>query len=417
MRRATLVFLLLAGVLHAAPSSRLGALLAAYLAEDANVSRREALLAEILRATKGDVGRVAAALRGEEHFLRPDRPRFKAGGSPPLFKGRNYRCEDCQAAIARSAGRYAKLTLPVDFDPKKRYSLLMDIGAKERPPNSHCVIVRLNPAFHPQAAQAAMAVERLVFGLMAHVMNLVRIDPDKVFLRGAGPYSELVWYIGFQNPGRFAGIYCGPDFWPLAKTQAPHAAQFSIFTTSDPRGDLKLEAAWGEFGRYTRLLRMAVHPRPGTPGAEKLRRDRDLWQETTMRPRRLRRLELVCVRPYALRSHWVRLVPKTRSRREKSVGKTWATRELSNPARRAARMQVRIDDKTPNLVHVQHSNVVAFQIYIDPSLFDPDKALRVSINGGTPVARLIDPSIGDLLDDYRERRDPRLLYYDRLSFP
>jgi len=47
----------------------------------------------------------------------------------------------------------------------------------------------------------------------------------------------------------------------------------------------------------------------------------------------------------------------------------------------------------------------------------PDKALRVSINGGTPVARLIDPSIGDLLDDYRERRDPRLLYYDRLSFP
>jgi len=126
---------------------------------------------------------------------------------------------------------------------------------------------------------------------------------------------------------------------------------------------------------------------------------------------------LVCVRPHALRAHWVRVVPKQRSRREKVIGRTWTIRELSNPERRAARLSVRIDDKAPNLVHVKAENVVGFQIFIDPALFDPDKALRVSINGGTPVARLIDPDIADLLDDYRERRDPKLLYYDRLSFP
>jgi len=416
MPRAFVLTLLLTGVLHAAPSSRLGALLAAFLKEDTNVSRRKELLAEIRRATGDDVGRVAAALRAEEHFLRPERPRLRIDGKPPIFKGRNFKCADCQAAIARSAGRYAHLTLPVGFDPKQRYTLLMDIGAKPRAPDPRSVIVRLNPAMHPQAKDEAMAVERLVLGLMAHVMNLVRIDPDKVFLRGAGPYSELVWYIGFQNPDRFAGIYCGPDFWPLAKTQAPHVALFSIFTTSDPRGDARLERAWNEFGRYTQALRLAVYPRKEA-GMSKLWRARDLWQETTKRVRRPKRLELVCVRPYALRCHWVRLVPKTRSRREKTVGKGWGIRELSNPDRRAARMTVRIDDKVSNLVHVQHKNVVAFQIYIDPSLFDPDKALRVSVNGGTPVARLIDGDIADLLDDYRERRDPRLLYYDRLSFP
>jgi len=417
MRRASLVLLLLAGLLPAAPQSRLGALLAAYLAEDTSVSRREDLLAEIRRASKDDVGKVAAALRAEQHFARPAAPRFRVDGAAPIFKGRNFRCEDCQGVIARSAGRYAKLILPVGFDPEKRYSLLMDVGSNPRRRDSHAVTVLLNPGMHPQAAHEAMAVERLVLGLMAHVMDLVRIDPDKIFLRGAGRYSELIWYIGFQNPDRFAGIHCGPDFWPLAKTQAPHTALFSIFATSNPKGDPKLESAWREFGRYTRALRMAVHPRDGAPGLGKLRRELELWQQTTMRVRRPRRLELVCVRPYALRSHWVRIVPKQRSRREKTIGKGWKTRELSNPQRRAARMRVRLDAKTPNLIHVKQENVVAFQIFIDPALFDPNKALRVSINGGTPVARLIDPDIGDLLDDYRERRDPRLLYYDRLSFP
>jgi len=417
MRRAALVLLLLAGLAPAAPPSRLGALLSAYLAEDASVTRREELLAEIRRASDDDVGRVAAALRAGEHFQRSEAPRFRVDGAPPVFKGRNFRCEDCLGTIAGSAGRYARLILPPQFDPKKTYALLMDIGSMPRRPTAGAVTVLLNPGMHAQAAREAMAVERLVLGLIAHVTDLVAIDPDRVFLRGAGAYSELVWYIGFQHPDRFAGIYCGPDFWPLAKTQAPHVSMFSIFTTSDPRGDPKLESALLEFGRFTRALRLAVHPRAGAPGIEKLWKERDLWQQTTLRSRRVRRLELVCVRPHALRAHWARVVPKQRSRREKFVGRAWAIRELSNPDRRAARLSVRIDDKTPNLVHVKAENVVGFQIFIDPALFDPDKALRVSINGGTPVARLIDPDIADLLDDYRERRDPKLLYYDRLSFP
>ena len=420
MRRAGLVLLLLTGLLPAAPPTRLGALLAAYLAEDVSVARREELLAEIRRASDDDVGRVAAALRAGEHFQRPKNPKLRSDGAAPVFKGRNFRCEDCLGTIERSAGRYAKLILPPGFDPNKQYTLLMDVGAKQRMPNAHAVTVVLNPAKHAQAVNEAMAVEQLVLGLIAHTMNLVRIDPDRVFLRGGGPYSELIWYIGFQHPDRFAGIFCGPDFWPLAKIQAPHVALFSIFTTSDPRGDSGLESAWNEFGRFTCSLRMAVQPRVGAPGNEKLWRERDLWQQTTLRPRRVRRLQLVCVRPHALRSHWVRIVPKQRSRREKVIGKAgkaWTVRELSNPERRAARMSVRLDDKTANLVHVQTENVVAFQIFVDPALFDPNKALRVSINGGTPVARLIDPDIADLLDDYRERRDPKLLYYDRLSFP
>ena len=63
-----------------------------------------------------------------------------------------------------------------------------------------------------------------------------------------------------------------------------------------------------------------------------------------------------------------------------------------------------------------HGRVTAFDIYVDPALFDPSRPLRVSINGSVPESKLIYPEIADLLEDYRARRDTGLLYVDKLTF-
>ena len=146
--------------------------------------------------------------------------------------------------------------------------------------------------------------------------------------------------------------------------------------------------------------------------------DRARWQHKSVRVRPATRHELVCVRPYPLRCHWLRAAPKTRSRREKFIARSsrsvgWKYRALSRPAR----LEATLNAQDPNLVDVKTSGIVGFQIYVDPRVFDVERPLRVRVNGKAPTAHIIQPDIGALLDDYRERGDPGLLYVARLSFP
>jgi hypothetical protein len=69
-----------------------------------------------------------------------------------------------------------------------------------------------------------------------------------------------------------------------------------------------------------------------------------------------------------------------------------------------------------NLVSVQTNRVTAFDIFVDPKMFDPDQPVRVAVNGQVPESKLIHLEIGDLLEDYRERRDTDLLYCCKLTF-
>ena len=69
-----------------------------------------------------------------------------------------------------------------------------------------------------------------------------------------------------------------------------------------------------------------------------------------------------------------------------------------------------------NLIHVRASRVAAFDIYVEPGMFDPDEPMRVAVNGQVPESKLIHLEIGDLLEDYLERRDTDLLYCCKLTF-
>jgi hypothetical protein len=394
--------------------TRLGALLRAYLAEHTKISRQEELLSEIRRITKDDPAVVAAAIRKGEHFRWPEKPAFRVDGIPPVFEGRTFRCDLCAVAIARSAGQYARLILPPRYDRTKRYPLLIDIGELPRVRETEAVIVWIRPSRHPQARNQAVAVERLVLGLIAHTMDLVPIDPDRVFLRGSGTFGQLVTAIGFANPGRFAGIFIGEQFWSAALAQAVHARYFSLFLVAPKNARARFETMHREFARFTRAH--ILEPWPANEKASALLRARRAgWQRIEKRTAPRAQVELAAIRPEALRCHWIRMVPKSRSRREVMLGKTWKQDIL--PRSRTATLNARLDVQKSNYVQVKSKNVLAFQIYVDPLIFNVDLPLRVSVNGRAPTAHLITPDIGEMLDDYRERGDPGRLCVDRIAVP
>jgi len=409
MARLLLLLLLVAPGARADEPTRLGALLRAYFRETGSISRREELLAEVRRVTNDDPAPVAAAIRKGEHRAYPERPALAADGPPPVFEGPSFRYDAHADAIARSAGRYAALVLPPGYDRSRTYALAVDLGAKPRAPEPGVVVLRIDA----HKFDDAVTVERLVLGLVAHMMEIARIDPDRVFLRGASTFAELVWYIGFQNPDRFAGLFCGHEFWDGAEEQGSHAGLFSVFAVGNGRNDGAMKRGMGEFGRFSREHRFMVVPRREPQVQERMIAMRTAWQIATTRVEPRGRLSLTCIRPYPLRCHWIRVVPKSRSKREMELGKRWTHHELP----RKVRIIAEFDGKERNLVRVKTQNVVAFQLYVDPELFDVDKPVRVSIDGKAPTARLIVPDIGVLLDDYLERGDPKLLYVDRFSFP
>ena len=60
--------------------------------------------------------------------------------------------------------------------------------------------------------------------------------------------------------------------------------------------------------------------------------------------------------------------------------------------------------------------IYSYVVTREPKMFDPDQPMRVAVNGQVPESKLIHMEIGDLLEDYRERRDTDLLYCCRLRF-
>ena len=95
-----------------------------------------------------------------------------------------------------------------------------------------------------------------------------------------------------------------------------------------------------------------------------------------------------------------------------------ATAKPAELLQRPTRQTLDRGQKDRNLVRVRTHSVAAFHLYVDPEMFAVDRPLRVSINGGIPIANLIDHNlrISTLLEDYRERRDPELLYAASFSF-
>jgi hypothetical protein len=114
----------------------------------------------------------------------------------------------------------------------------------------------------------------------------------------------------------------------------------------------------------------------------------------------------------AVRAFWIRMVPRVPSRKPRTVGR-WRDLCIARPAA----IEARLVDPARNSVEVRTDHLAAFEILIDPETFNMERSqIHVRINDGVvPVTQLILPQIADLLEDYRERRDPGLLIVDRIT--
>lgn len=405
--RTLVLTALLAAPLAADEPTRLGGLIRWYLTED-NPGRREDILETIRTLTDGDPRPVADAIRRGEHFQRPAAPAFRTGGLHPVFREHRPRIQP----VDDSAGDFARLHLPERYDRTRSYPLVLDVGASRLAPEPDAVTVRVDPANHVQAATDAAAAEALVLSVMAHTMDLVNVDPDRIFLRAQGAMAELAWYIALHNPDRFAGLLALQDFWKGAGDLAGHSGLFSILAIERRKGDRALRAFMTGAQRLHEghlLLRAPADPADDAALLPRI----DDWLARTRRLPTPRAMNLLCNRSASLRAHWIRVAPKVRSLRQQTpLAGRFEHRAMSRPAK----LRAWLDPEEPNVVHVEAERVTAFEIHVDPELFDGVLPLRVRINGIPGGAKPIHENIPDLLEDYRERRDPRILSFCRLGF-
>ncbi|MHC4162006.1 MAG: hypothetical protein ACYSUM_07740 [Planctomycetota bacterium] len=398
-----LLVCLLASAVAAEGESRLGTLIRWYLNEE-GPARREDFLEAIERLTDGDPQKVADAIRAGLHFDHAVRPVLRTGGKHPQFSLDRYRVQP----IAACAGDFAALRLPENYDPKQVYPLLLELGKSDIPRPNGAIVVQIQTSKHAQARTAAWAGEALVLSLLAHLVDVVHVDPRRVFLRADRSLATLAWYIALHNPDRFAGVLAARGVWPEGAKLAPNARWFVGLAIERHQGDRPTLTFMNALKKHNRRH---IHRRARATAKENhevLMPTIQRWWKETVRPQRPESLELVSDRGTALRAFWIRMAPRAPSSRRTELGH-WAHQVTARPATLTA-------TATGNLIEVATSRVVAFDIYVEPKMFDPEKPVRVAVNGQVPESKLIHLEIGDLLEDYRDRRDTDLLYCCRLTF-
>ena len=388
-----------------ADETRLGTLIRLYLKEE-RPSRQFDLIDKISRLVDGDVRRVAAAIRRCEHCRFDARPAFRTGGPPPVFHPRRFRIQPV------TAGDYAALTVPEGYDPQKAYPLVVDLGAGDLPVPDGAARVKINVLKHAQAKAEAMAAEALVLSVVARAQSVVHVDPDRILLRAqVGSAAALAWYIALHNPDRFAGLLTLQGYWQGAGRVAPNSLFFDILAVGPRGSDATLKAF---FRLDARLSKHTLVPFPREGQKEELLPTLAKWYEERVRAGNPRKIELIVDRPVTTRAYWARVAPRRRSIKRGTVARVWRHESAAIPGTFIAE----VDQKDRNLIRVRTFRVSAFHIYVDPSMFDVERPLRVKINDGVPIANLIDHNlrISTLLEDYRERRDTNLLYAASFSF-
>jgi hypothetical protein len=401
-----LALLLLAGAAFADGESRLGSLIRWYLREE-SPARRQDLLETIERLVDGDCRPVAEAIRKGEHFERPERPVLKKGGKPPVFDPKRPRL----VAMDDCAGDFAELILPEGYTPSRAHPLILELAPLGLPTPEGTVLLRIHVGAHPKAKASAEEADLLVMSLLAHAFDLVHVDANRVFLfAGEREEAALAWCIALHNPDRFAGVLAGPGGWKEGVPLAPNAALFSGLGIVSHKGDRVADGFLAELRKFN-----AAHVRLESTGDKEqnlalLGPEIAKWWGRAVRPPAPTRIRLVDDRGTALRAYWLRLAPRVPSLKRDEVGRTWTQQVLAQDAVLEAELQ------SKDLVVVHAERVAAFDLCIDPLLFEPGSVVRVSVNGQVPEARVVRGDIGALLEDYRERRDPVLLAWGRLTF-
>lgn len=174
--------------------------------------------------------------------------RVSSGSTAPLTGYRQYAY---RSGVDGSLQPYC-LYLPQDFDPKKKYSLVLTLhGYSGDDDSGGRYLAALTPADFIIASpfgRGDMAYksvgEQDVLDVMDRVMAAYPIDPDRVYLSGSSMGGLGTWTIGQLYPDRFAAIvpFCGWTGTELL-TNLRNLPVFAIHGDADPTVPVDMDRA------------------------------------------------------------------------------------------------------------------------------------------------------------------------------
>jgi len=377
----------------AAPEdSRLGTLIRWWL-DETDVHTRQKFLESIERVSKGKTAVVAEAIRAGRHRDYAKRPVLATSEKFPEFDEDRIEV----LPLGDAAGRVATMRLPADYDPQRAWPLVLDLGSRlPTAPETVRVMVRAN-VFEQKSVNL---IESVVLSLLVRIVEVVHIDPARVFLQADGKRAKLASYIALHNPDRFAGLLCGQQAWKDGGNLARNASTFDVLAIGPQRKSRPLQKFVKKLTRYRQSHRFLARPED----------DRTLWPvildwyKTTKRDPHPKEIQLVLDRPGRVRSFWLGAAPHVPSRKKSKLDR-WTQVTMTSKA------WIKATRGPGNLVVIEsNERISGFTIFVDENVFDPDKPIKVRINGHEPpesaVAFLY---VEDLLEDYRDRRDAELL--------
>ena len=406
MARWILLLLLLAPAANAAPDQeRLGTLIRWWL-EETDISKKRDFLESIERLAKNDPRVVEAAIRSGAHRRYDKNPKLLSGGALPRFGDRTVKIQ----RLAESAGRIASLVLPTRYDPANAYPLIIDLGTQKFPIKREAVLLRLKLTVE-QYPESVIKTEAVVLSLLVHLFDVVHVDPSRVYLQAEQDLAQIAWYIALHNPDRFAGVLGALSVWDEGRALARNSSTFRGLAIAPFKNPRPVESFIKTLSRanpnHSLIKRVGTTPEKDAL----LLADIYAWYDETRRDPAPKEISLVLDRPGRIRSFWLSAAPHVPSHKSDRIGRRWTRNSITSKATITARIL------EGNLIEVETQRIAGFSIYVDPKLLDPDRPIRVRINRSRfPESTAAFLYVEDLLDDYREHRDPELLYACRCNF-
>jgi predicted esterase len=333
--------------------------------------------------------------------------------------------------ILRNRTYQFSLYVPASYRPSESYGLVVclhgagfsgDAYIERWQPrlNDHYILVC--PSY-PMGAWYTRRAEDLVLAVIREVERRYHIDPDRVFLTGMSNGGIGAWLIGMHHAPLFAGIapmasglddVLFPFLENLRSTPAYiiHGSKDEVMPVELGR---KLDQALDHLG-YSHVYREheRVHPMAG--GHFFPREELPAlvqWFDTQHRSETPTSLTVVRDASHLMPFNWVRIDATDRiaSFSEDLVDK----HDEDIRAKSYARLRAEIS--APNRIDVRTDHVRQYTLFLNETLVDMTKPVRVMTNGILSYEGLLSPTIETLLKQSRLRKDSRQLFPTQLTVP
>jgi pimeloyl-ACP methyl ester carboxylesterase len=249
------------------------------------------------------------------------------------------------------------------------------------------------------------------------------IDNDRVFLFGAGEGGNVAMDVGVSHPDQFAGVLAMspiPKWAGLFSEYWRNAQRLPFYTvtgelTGESFANLKqIYQKWMPYG-YPSLLTVYKGRSFEWFGAELA----PMFDWMALR-KRANYKQATLPLGVGTRQPWMTM-------RETDSRFYWLGADVISPRninddimkRVVYPAEIQGDIRGDNTIFLRTRGIAKVSVWLDRELIDWSKPVRVSLNGATPPgyrAKVLDPDLNLMLDDYRDRGDRRNLILGRLEF-